>query len=69
MCWSHVQRAYSKKLCHLKMPELEKSIDDDLHSLQLASSDRIFFAEFELLKKKYAKEIESNKEVNQFSGI
>jgi hypothetical protein len=66
MCWAHVKRAYAKKLCHIKNKKLETEIDKDLHSLQLAHSERVFLTLFSLLKKKYNKEIKKDQQVNRF---
>jgi hypothetical protein len=63
MCYAHVKRAYAKKLCHIKNKQLENDIDKDIHSLQLAHSERVFLTLFSLLKKKYSKEIKKDKQV------
>ena len=63
MCWAHVQRAYSKRLSHIKNKELETSIDNDIHTLQLAFSSVLFKTEWDLLKEKYDLQIKKDKEV------
>ena len=66
MCWAHVQRAYSKKLVHIKNRDLENKIVTDLHALQLSIYRKNFLDGFKLLRKKYQREINSNNEVFQF---
>ena len=63
MCWAHVQRAYARQLTHINDSKTEKSIDNDIHMLQLSSSEEIYHSGWILIREKYNKEIKSSKNV------
>lgn len=65
-CWAHVQRAYSKRLLHIKNKEIEKKLSDDLYLLQESYSKRTFEIGYALLRRNYQTLIETNEQVKLF---
>ena len=64
MCWFHMQKAVSNRLCILDENQLEKLILIDINALQLTSSNRLFEAAVKLFVEKWKRHINVN--INSF---
>ena len=64
MCWFHMQKAVSNRLCILDENQLEKLILIDINALQLTSSNRLFEAAVKLFVEKWKRHI--NVSINSF---